>query len=467
MEDKNGILKVGILPSIAELYNRVWPEVKNRLDNFIKELVSKLEDENLEVQSTEVVSTLESVGANCRKLEAENVDLLIVVLAAYCPSGVLAPALKEVKTPVLLWPAQSMFELKGQDYDMDTVLLNHGVHGLQDLANVLGKSKKAFGVIHGHLKQKDFKEELCEWAKAGRAIRAMQKANPIQIGGHFRDMLDLQIGDDEFIRQMGAEPKIITPAEFVRVLNEPDEKMIKEYVNNYKTVFEIADDVTEELLIKTAKGEIALSQIMQQENSFACSLNFLQLCNDRHIADGLHVAASRLMCQGYGYSGEGDWVTAMLIRGMQQVFGIASFSEIFSVGYADNQLVLKHWGEGNFAMAREKPKLCVSCLEDTITAKFAIVDFEFKPGLATLVNLNSTAKGNGQLISIAGQITEGHLPKVNGPRAIFKPAFKDVRELLTEYAYNGGSHHLALINADCADVLNKMSRLTGWKYINL
>jgi len=464
---ENKILKVGILPGIAELYNRVWPDVKNRLDDFVKELVSKLKAENLEVLSAEPVSTPESVKENCSKLKAENIDLLVVVLAAYCPSGVLAPALKEIKTPVLLWPAQSMFELKGQDYDMDTVLLNHGVHGVQDLANVLGKSKKAFGIIHGHLKQKDFKDELCSWAKAGRAIRAMQEANPIQIGDHFEDMLDLQIGDAEFITQMGIEPKVINLDEFAKVLNVSDEKIIKECVKNYKTVFEIADDVPEELLVKTAKGEIALSLIMRQENSFACGLNFLQFCNDERIADGLHVAASGLMYQGYGYAGEGDWVTAMLIRGMQQAFGTASFTEIFSVGYANNQLVLKHWGEGNFAMAREKPKLCISYLDDAVPAKFVIVDFGFKPGLATLINLNSTTKGSGQLISITGEITEDRLPKVNGPRAIFKPMFGDVRKLLTEYAYNGGSHHLALINDDCTATFNKISKLTGWKYVNL
>jgi L-arabinose isomerase len=171
-----------------------------------------------------------------------------------------------------------------------------------------------------------------------------------------------------------------------------------------------------------------------------------------------------LMNEGLGYAGEGDWVTAALVRGMQQGFGVASFTEIFTIGYADNRLILKHWGEGNFAMARTKPRLLASKFTDRCTAEFAICDFEFEPGVATLVNLNSTADGKGQLVSISGTIMEDHLPKIDGPRAVFKPLCEDVRDVLTEYAYAGGSHHMALVKSAPADVLEKVCRLAGWSY---
>ena len=78
-------------------------------------------------------------------------------------------------------------------------------------------------------------------------------------------------------------------------------------------------------------------------------------------------------------------------------------------------------------------------------AEFAIVDFEFARVRRMLVNLNSTADGQGQLVSIRGRIDEDHLPQIDGPRAVFKPDRDNVSDLLTEYAYAGGSHHLALV----------------------
>jgi L-arabinose isomerase len=216
----------------------------------------------------------------------------------------------------------------------------------------------------------------------------------------------------------------------------------------------------------TAKKEAALRSLMAERKSTACAINFLELCNHKRISDAMHIAASRLMEEGFGYAGEGDWVTAAFVYAMQQAFGTASFTEMFSVGYADNRIVLRHWGEGNFAMSRHKPKMCLSSLNDRHTAEFAIADFEFEPGFVSLVNLNCTGDGDGQMISIHGTITDDHLPNSSGPRAIFKPD-REVRDLLTEYAYAGGSHHLALVSPDAPLLLEKISRLTGWHYKSL
>ncbi len=460
-------LTIGIVPGIADLYNRLWPDVQHTLNKFIEETASQLRNNSLEVLTAKPVSTIQKTKDACKKMETENVDLVIIALAPYCPSGILVPAIEKLKTPVLLWPIQSMFEITADNYDLNAILLNHGVHAVQDLATVLRKRGNKFGVIHGHLKQKDFIEELNSWVQAARALRAMRYSNPIQIGGHFADMLDLQIGNEQFVKQIFLKPRIVPAAKFVTILNSIDSKQIKKCIGKYKEVFEIANDVDDKLLTKTAKGEAALRQIMAVENSYACGLNFLNLCNDKRIADALHVAACMLMYEGLGYAGEGDWVTAAFIRGMQQGFGMASFSEMFSVCYAHNRLVLKHWGEGNFAMSRERPKLCASSLKDANPANFAVVDFEFSTGPASLINLNSTPDSNGQLISVAGTITEDHLPKASGPRAVFKPQAADVRELLTAYACNGGSHHLALVKGDASKMLHKLSRLTGWDYIQL
>ena len=251
----------------------------------------------------------------------------MVALAPYCPSGVLAPALGKSRLPVLLWPMQSMLQLDPKQYDAEMVKLNHGVHAVQDLANVLGKTAKPFGVIHGHHEQTQFVVELKLWAQAGRILRAMQDAQPVQVGGHFEHMLDLQVGEDKFLRRMGIVPVKVSTSEFAGQLTDVTPADAAACVKRYRRAFEIGSNVSDFLLEKTARGEAALRAILSRAGSQACGLNFLQLCNDEHVADGLHVAASMLMREGFGYAGEGDWVTAVLVRGMQQGFGVASFSE--------------------------------------------------------------------------------------------------------------------------------------------
>jgi len=460
-------LQIGLLLPVADLYHRLWPDIDAALESLGEQVAGRLRQVGLNVQCSLPVSLPEQVAAACDDFTAKGVDLLVVALAPYCPSGVLSPALAASRLPVLLWPMQSMLRLDPQRYDAEAIKLNHGVHGVQDLANVLGRTTKDLGVIHGHHEQAQFIRQLQLWARAGRIIRSMQNAKPVQVGGHFEHMLDLQVGEDEFLRRMGIAPTGVSVSDFAGQLAKTTPSDAAEYVERYRRTFEIGSSVDDCLLQKTARGEAALRAILSCVGSHACGLNFLQLCNDERVADGLHVAASMLMQEGLGYAGEGDWVTAVLVRGMQQGFTVASFSEVFSVGYADNRLLLKHWGEGNLAIARERPRLLASRFTDRGTAEFAIVDFEFEPGPATLVNLNATADEMGQLVCVGGEIVEDHLPNIDGPRCVFKPDAGDVARLLTEYACVGGSHHLALIRGMPTDVLEKVCRLAGWSYHRL
>ena len=467
MKKNSEVIKVGILPGMLDLYKKLCPGLSADIMNLFERTVAGFQTDGLEFFLTDIVFTEVQVHKECEKLLSSNVDFIVVALAPYCPSGVLVPGLMKVNIPVLLWPIQEMFKLEPENYDSAIITMNHGIHAVQDLANVLRKFGRNFGVIHGHLKQDNFRGEFVNWAKAARAVQAFQRANPIQVGGHFEDMLDLQIDSDDFVKKVGIKNRVISLGEFNSALRNVSDDQIKERIESYRSVFEISDNFDNAIPVKTAKGENALRAIMDKYNSCACGLNFLPLCNEKHISDPLHMAGSVLMSDGYGYAGEGDWITAGFVYAMQQAFGKASFSEIFSAGYEDNRLVLMHWGEGNFAMARKKPRLNISSCVDKQEASFAIVDFEFKPADATLINLNSTPQGQGQLISITGRITDDHLPKAGGPRAVFKPDIKDVRELLTDYAYNGGSHHLVLVNGNGTAVIEKLCRFTGWKHIYL
>ncbi|OHB65640.1 MAG: hypothetical protein A2Y76_04425, partial [Planctomycetes bacterium RBG_13_60_9] len=333
-------LRIGVLLPVADLYHRLWSDIDDGLQRLAHGVAERLRSAGLDVLCSLVVSVPEQVTAACADFDNHGVDLILVALAPYCPSGVLAPALAQSRIPVLLWPMQSLLRLEPAEYDAEAIKLNHGVHAVQDLANVLGKTGKPFGVIHGHHEQPDFLSRLMPWVQAGRIVRSMQNANPVQVGGHFEYMLDLQVGEAEFVRRMGVVPELVTTAEFAELMAGVTDEQTIEYVERYRRTFEMGSDLGALLQAKTARGEIALRGLLEHVDSHACGLNFLGLCNDKRVADGLHVAASVLMSEGVGYAGEGDWVTAMLVRGMQQGFGVASFSEVFSIGYEDNRLLL-------------------------------------------------------------------------------------------------------------------------------
>jgi len=461
-------LKIALVTPVADLYHRLWLDIGESLYALAGRMAQMLQIKGeLTVACHRPVSTATQFSALFQDLTRDHWDLVIVALAPYCPSGVQIQALLETPFPLLLWPMQEMLELKPDQYDGETIKLNHGVHAVQDLAHVLARHGRAFGVIHGHVQQADFRESVHAWARAGHMRRAMQQARPVQLGGHFEHMLDLQIGDSAFVRDMGLAPTVVSLETMANLISDIRESDVQEQLTRYDSLFDVDSDIDPALLAKTARGDIALHRLLEQHHSHTCAVNFLTLCNDARIGDGLHVAASRLMGAGGGYAGEGDWVTAVLVRAMQRGFGCASFSEMFSVGYADHRLLLKHWGEGNLHMARTRARMIRSQFEDRQKAEFAVADFEFAPGPAMLVNLNASPDGQGRLISVTGRITDDRLPRVEGPRAVFKPDVEDVRDLLNRYAYAGGTHHLALAYEPYPDILEKLCLLSGWQYTAL
>jgi len=448
------------------LYNRLSPEFAGKLAPFLQHIEKQLSNDEIHYRMAPLCAVTDDIRTNCREAEAAQSDLLIIAHLSYSPSGQILPPLLETKLPLLLWPIQPMAELEAAKYDADTVMNNHGVHGTQDLANMLRRKNRPFGILHGHHENPDVLEQLRSWVRAGRMVRAMQEAKPLVLGGRFDDMLDLQLDQEDFLHEAGLQGRDIPLDDYLRRLKKTDSQAVLAKVAYYRQNFDIAPNCTDELLRQAALHSVTLSQLMQDYHSKAIGINFLGACNQPEIADACHVAACDLMAQGCGYGGEGDWTTAMINYALMQAGCQTTFTEIFSVGYRDNRLVVRHWGEGNYRTARGRVSLEASACRDRHNAAFAIASFEFQPGPVMLINLNTTPLSEGQLISISGEIAGDALPLNKGPRGIFVPDCTDVAELLSGYAYSGGSHHLNMVYGDESELLNCLAALTGWAYLS-
>ena len=71
-----------------------------------------------------------------RQLEHEGVDVLLVICLSYSPSQLSLPALQRTYLPIVVWNTQELFAVD-ETFDGARMIANHGVHGTQDLCNVL------------------------------------------------------------------------------------------------------------------------------------------------------------------------------------------------------------------------------------------------------------------------------------------------------------------------------------------
>jgi L-arabinose isomerase len=460
-------IKVGFIPATLSLYDELDPKIRVSLTEFASQVQDVLNKTSpLKVEFAPVSAHRGEFQKHCNSFEQRGFDLLVLAHFSYSPSGEIIEALVNTQLPILLWPAQQVQKIDAA-FDQQTMLLNHAVHGTQDLANMLRRNHKPFGILHEHFRHPEFIPKLTEWAAAAQAIRAMKQSKPLVLGGHFDQMLDLQLDGEDFLTEFGVKGLDVSLDEFATIAENIRIEDIRQKLQEYQTRFDWDSQLDAILRIKAIRHELALRQLLSTKKSKAIGINFKTTCQHPRISDSLHFAAGILMAEGIGYAGEGDWVTAMLQHGLRSIIETTSFSEIFSVGYTDNRLLLLHWGEGNIDMARNKPRVCCSsCKMNDGNAEFAIFNFEFAPSSeATLINLNTSDRSKGQMITVSGSIEPDSLPLLSGPRAIFKPRkTSDVRELLDSYAYSGGSHHLVLVSGNHAGVLGKIAKLARWEY---
>ena len=135
--------------------------------------------------------------------------------------------------------------------------------------------------------------------------------------------------------------------DLVKVINETSDqeidKLVKEYEEQYKVVASLRKDGDKHSSLRdAAKIEIGLRNFLEAGNF----KGFTDTFEDLHGMVQLPgIAAQRLMAEGYGFGGEGDWKTAALVRAMKVMGsglpGGNSFMEDYTYHFEpNNEMVL-------------------------------------------------------------------------------------------------------------------------------
>ena len=179
------------------------------------------------------------------------------------------------------------------------------------------------------------------------------------------------------------------------------------------------------------------------------------------------VAVSRMMADGTGFAGEGDLVGAAGTWLLNRLCPPASFSEIFTIDFAGNSVLLSHMGEANVALARQDRKIPLVARPTPITrtrGRQLVLVNSFQPGPATLCALALGPNGRWRLLASRMEIQDfGPLAALAVPHSKVTSR-GDIRDWLTAYALAGGPHHHAICLGDARPRLKIAARLLDADY---
>ncbi|MGB9623688.1 MAG: L-arabinose isomerase family protein, partial [Phycisphaerae bacterium] len=356
MVDSTRRPKVGLLGLTLEFYERLAPSLRPDRERFVRERLIPNLGETAEVRFDGAVFTREGVERAVAEFERDGADAILVVLLSYSPSLIAAPALQRTRLPIVVWNTQELLSVD-RSYGDAELIANHGVHGTHDLCNVLVRAGVPFHYVTGHVDDRQAIAVLADHFQAACAVGRLRRARLGLLGYPFPGMGDFGLDTTQMATSLGCAWEALSLSEYNRRTGKADPGAVAQLVAEYRCGYEIGPNIAEEDLAAAARAEIAMRGIVRDYRLDAYSYQFLSFGEDDRTETLPFVAASRLLADGIGFGGEGDLIAAAHSALVGWLHPPASFSEMFTIDFGGNAVLLSHMGEANVAMARKDRKV--------------------------------------------------------------------------------------------------------------
>ena len=461
--------KIGLLALTLEFYEQLAPGLRESRDEWVRHDLIPALSRGVEVLFHGAVFRREDIAEEVARLEQSGAEVLLVLLLTYAPSQLALPTLQRTRLPIAIWNTQELWKVS-TGFTTTEMMNNHGVHGTQDLANVLVRSGVKFHYVTGHVRDAEALAGLQDFGLAAQAVRRLHSARIGLLGYPFPGMGDFAVDTTHLAASLGCAWVNLTVEDYVRRAATADPETVNQLVGEYRRLYALGPDVTEGDLASTARAELALRGMVHDHRLAALTYQFLAFGEDERTATLPFVAASRLMADGLGFGGEGDLIAAAATSFLGWLQPPATFSEMFTIDFADNALFMSHMGEVNVAMARRDRPVRLVARPTPITRtrdrQLALVT-SLEPGAATLFALTLGPGQRWRIIAAPARILDfGPLSDACVPHFKLQPA-RDVRQFLTDYALAGGPHHNGVCFGDGRPRLRHAAAILGADYVEL
>jgi L-arabinose isomerase len=237
-----------------------------------------------------------------------------------------------------------------------------------------------------------------------------------------------------------------------------------DYLKLYDVVPELAPGgARHDKLLYNAKQELGISAFLK-EGGFK---GFTHTFEDLHGLTQLPgIASQRMMAEGYGFAGEGDWKTVALVRAIKVMghglSGAASFMEDYTYDLKPGaeKVLGSHMLEVCPTIAVDKPKVEIHPLG--IGGKDDPVRLVFNAKKGKAVNVTLIDLGN-RFRLIANAVTavdHPDLPKLPVARAVWE-CQPDFKTAVRAWILAGGAHHTAYSYDVTTEMLDDFATIAG------
>ncbi|MGZ3820823.1 MAG: L-arabinose isomerase [Mucilaginibacter sp.] len=420
------------------------------------------------------VKSPEEIYSICQEANvAKNCIGIIAWMHTFSPAKMWIGGLKILQKPVLHLHTQFNRDIPWDSIDMDYMNLNQSAHGDREFGFIMTRMRLNRKVVVGHWQDDEVLEQINTWSRAAAGWHDWQGARFVRFGDNMRYVAVTEGDKVEAELKFGYSVNTYGVGDLVKVINAISDKEIDTLTAEYEERYAVVQSLRKggaqnSSLREAAKIELGLSAFLKDGNF----KGFTDTFEDLHGMVQLPgIAAQRLMGQGYGFAGEGDWKTAALVRAMK-VMGAGlkggnAFMEDYTYHFDPaNPLVLgSHMLEICESIAEGKAKCEIHPLG--IGGKADPVRLVFNVAAGPALNASVIDMGNRfrLLVNEVEAVTPQHdLPKLPVARVLWKP-YPDMKTGCAAWILSGGAHHTCYSQNLSSQHLEDFADMAGIEYV--
>ena len=417
-----------------------------------------------------VLTTSEEIHKVCMEANAApNCIGVMTWMHTFSPSRNWIRGLDALKKPIAHLHTQYNQDIPWADIDMDFMNLNQAAHGDREFGFMMTRMRMNRKVIVGHWSDPEVQTRIAVWARAACGWHDAQTGKIARFGDNMRSVAVTEGDKVEAQLRIGYTVSGYGVGDLVEQVNAVSDSEIAALVDQYAAEYTIAADLQKggarhSSVREAARIELGLRRFLEAGDFKGFTTTF----EDLHgLVQLPGLAVQRLMADGYGFGGEGDWKTSFLLRTMKVMSagleGGTSFMEDYTYHLNPNGMKVlgSHMLEVCPTIAEGKPSLEVHPLGIGGKADPARLVFNVPSGPA--INASIIDMGNRFRILINDVDVvppEAPLPKLPVARALWIPK-PDFKTGLAAWIYAGGAHHTVFSQAINAEYVSDFAEMAG------
>ncbi|HUX49778.1 MAG TPA: L-arabinose isomerase [Spirochaetia bacterium] len=423
-----------------------------------------------------ILTTPDGIHALCLEANAaESCVGLIMWMHTFSPAKMWIAGLMALQKPFVHLHTQFNRDIPWASIDMDFMNLNQSAHGGREFGFMASRLRIERTVIVGYWQDDTVQARLDVWARAASGWHETRRMKVARFGDNMREVAVTEGDKVAAQMQFGYSVNGYGTGDLVEQVNGVTDSDVESLLKIYEDQYALADELKKggakrQSLRDAARIELGMRSFLDDGGFKAFTTNFQDLHGLPQLPG---IAVQRLMADGYGFGGEGDWKTAALVRAVKVMAtgqpGGTSFMEDYTYHLDPKGMKVlgAHMLEVCPSIGDGKARVEIHPL--SIGGKGDPVRLVFNVTKGPALNVTLVDMGN-RFRMIVNEVDavapDASLPKLPVARVVWIPR-PNLPVAAATWILGGGAHHTVFSKAVTFDHIQDYAEMAGVEMLRI